>query len=82
MELYVNGTLLPTLASDSDRKEVSCHFILGQLKPAPRPPFGWASRPFVGRIDEVALYDRPLTLEEVRRHYALGAPGGGSPSGP
>jgi hypothetical protein len=82
MELYVNGTLLPTLASDSNREEVSCHFILGQLKPAPRPPFGWASRPFVGRIDEVALYDRPLTVEEVRRHYALGAPGGGSPSVP
>ena len=28
-------------------------------------------RPFVGLMDEVALYDRPLTAEEIRAHYRL-----------
>jgi hypothetical protein len=37
------------------------------------------SRPFVGLIDELALYDRPLSAEEVRRHYELGAAGAAPP---
>ena len=24
---------------------------------------------FIGEIDEVALYDRPLSAEEIRNHY-------------
>jgi hypothetical protein len=29
-------------------------------------------RPFVGRLDEVALYNHPLSIEEVRRHLQMG----------
>jgi hypothetical protein len=32
------------------------------------------SRPFVGLIDELALYNRPLAIEEIQRHYELGSP--------
>ena len=31
-------------------------------------------RPFVGLMDEVALYDRPLTIEEIQQHHRLGRP--------
>jgi hypothetical protein len=37
------------------------------------------SRPFVGLIDELALDNRPLAAEDVRRHYELGAAGERSP---
>jgi hypothetical protein len=29
--------------------------------------------PVVGRMDEVALYDHPLTVEQIRDHHRLGA---------
>ena len=29
----------------------------------------------IGRMDEVALYDRPLTIEEIRAHHRLGSAG-------
>jgi hypothetical protein len=29
------------------------------------------SRSFVGRLDELAIYDHPLSAEEVRHHYGL-----------
>jgi hypothetical protein len=81
MALYVNGAPLPALPVDPGRLTEACQFILGQLKPLPRGPESWNNRPFVGQIDELALYDRPLSAEEVRRHHALGTPGG-RPSGP
>jgi hypothetical protein len=31
----------------------------------------WTSRPFVGQMDEVALYDHPITAQEVAHHYRL-----------
>jgi hypothetical protein len=34
-------------------------------------------RPFVGRLDELAIYDRPLSSEEVRSHFRLAAPNPG-----
>ncbi|MEM9348544.1 MAG: LamG-like jellyroll fold domain-containing protein, partial [Planctomycetota bacterium] len=36
-----------------------------------RPNFKTPPRPFLGRLDEVALYDKPLTAEQVARHYSL-----------
>jgi len=71
MELYLDGATLPSLSLSSERATEACQFLVGRLK----PPGNWESRPFVGRIDELALYDRPLSAEEVRRHYGLGTPG-------
>jgi hypothetical protein len=78
MELYVNGAALPSHSISSDSETRAYRFLVGQLKPLPRPsgPGSWQIRPFIGQIDELALYDHPLSAEEVRRHYALGSPGG------
>jgi hypothetical protein len=43
-----------------------------KLRPA--APVG-LSRPFVGRLDELAVYDRPLSPVDIRRHYDLGTAG-------
>jgi hypothetical protein len=67
---------LPTepLVSGSDIATEACRLLIGRLKPVPRREGQIHSRPFVGRIDELALYNRPLTAEEVRLHFELGAP--------
>jgi hypothetical protein len=52
--------------------------LLGRLKPEPRLPGRIHSRPFVGRIDELVLYEHPLPAEEIARHYRLGGPAGRS----
>jgi hypothetical protein len=75
MELYVDGVPTQPLSTRSALATEPCRFLLGRLKPEPRPSGKVHSRPFVGRIDEIALYDRPLTYSEVRRHYELGNPG-------
>ena len=28
-------------------------------------------RPFTGQLDELAIYPRPLSVEELRRHFEL-----------
>jgi hypothetical protein len=45
------------------------------LAPGLRPVLGYDlinhSRRFVGQLDEVAIYDRALSEEEVEQHYRL-----------
>lgn len=36
---------------------------------------GWGNYPFSGIIDEVAVYNRDLTLEEIQKHYQNGLKG-------
>ena len=76
MELYLNGTGLPPISTNSGPASDPCRFFVGMLKPRPRPPQTWERRPFVGQIDEIALYERPLSVAEIRHHYALGSTGG------
>lgn len=45
-----------------------CQFLIGRLTTIPVDGVE-VSRPFVGQIDEVAIYDRPLPLAEIRRHH-------------
>jgi hypothetical protein len=72
MELYLDGVPTEPLSTRSALETEPCRFLVGRLKPEPRPDGRVHSRPFVGRIDEIALYDRPLSAEEVLRHYELG----------
>jgi hypothetical protein len=67
MELYIDGVPAPPISSHSAAAG-ACRFLLG-----------WGYRPFVGRIDELALDDRPLSAEEIRRHYEPGARREGRP---
>jgi hypothetical protein len=45
--------------------------VLGRLTTLPGQGLS-ISRNFIGRLDEVALYDRPLMPMEVREHHRLG----------
>jgi hypothetical protein len=71
MELFVDGEPAPSLSVTPEHPEMLGQFILGRLSTQPGSGIS-IDRPFVGRMDEVALYDRPLTLEEIRNHQRLG----------
>jgi hypothetical protein len=75
LELYVDGVPTQPVSPQSASATEPCRLLLGRLKPVPRPSGRVHSRPFVGLIDELALYNRPLAAEVVRRHYELGASG-------
>jgi hypothetical protein len=75
LELYVDGVPTQPVSLQSANESEPCRLLLGRLKPIPRPSGRVHSRPFIGQIDELALYNRPLTAEEVHRHYELGTAG-------
>jgi hypothetical protein len=69
MRLYIDGNLT---AEINDANELPQHLrvLIGQLHPysAVRPA---PVSPFVGEMDEVAIYDRALTEAEIESHYQL-----------
>jgi hypothetical protein len=71
MELFVDGEPAPGLSVAPDHADLPCQFLLGRLTTKPGSGVS-IDRPFVGRLDEVALYDRPLAVEEIREHHRLG----------
>jgi hypothetical protein len=74
LELYLNGELTGTAGADPDEATGPCRLVVGRLKTGPqRGPF--QVRPFVGRLDELAVHDGPLSAEDIRRHYELGTAG-------
>lgn len=77
MELFIDGEPTPPLSVDPDDADAPCQFLLGRLSTVPRHDQTWA-RPLVGQMDEVALYEHPLSIEEIRRHHRLGSRAAGS----
>jgi hypothetical protein len=81
LELYVDGKCIGTTPAklNEDRPDdaatTACRLLVGRLKRRPLPPHVSEIRAFEGRLDELAVYDRPLTPEEIRRHAGLRAPG-------
>jgi len=70
LELYVDGQLVgtsPVTAAESDA-DCACQLLVGQLKRWPLAGNADQIRPFSGRLDELAIYDRPLSLTEIQRH--------------
>ena len=65
MELYVDGELNFSAPLGADQGTAPCRLMLGQMTT------GSQSRPYFGRLDELAVYDRPLEASEVRGHYRL-----------
>jgi len=63
MELYINATNEVTLPINCTLGENPAPFTIG-LSPV------WG-RPFHGRIDQVRIYNRALTAEEVQNVYAI-----------
>jgi hypothetical protein len=70
MELFLDGTLTESMPVDPDHSTQPGQLVLGRLTRVPIHHWWW-SRPFVGQMDEVALYDHPISAEQVRRHYQL-----------
>lgn len=73
MELYVDGEPTPSLRVDPQYQNRASQLLLGRLTTLPKHHED-TSRPFVGWMDEVAIYNRPLTLEEIREHHQLRSP--------
>ena len=69
LELYYDGVLVHSLALQPDHPAVACRLVVGRRTPDPLELTD--SRGFVGRLDELALYDHPLSAEEVRHHFQM-----------
>jgi hypothetical protein len=68
IELFMDGQLSASLSIRSEHSDVPCQLVLGRL--TSRPGSGLSiDRPFVGRLDEVALYERALAPEEIQEHH-------------
>jgi hypothetical protein len=67
MRLYVDGALGGE-AQDASRLPHGMRLLIGKLYPGRRV------RPFIGQLDELAIYDRTLSPEEIARHYRLVRP--------
>jgi hypothetical protein len=78
LELYLNGELTGTAQADPGGATGPCRLVVGRLKTGPERGH-FQIRPFVGRVDELAVYDHPLSPSEVRRHYELGTVGKAAP---
>jgi hypothetical protein len=79
LELYVDGQLVGTTPARPDAAEDEpatgpCQLLVGRLKQWSAPPDYLDIRPFEGRLDELAVYDRPLGADEIRRHADLRRP--------
>jgi len=64
LKLYLNGELVQQV-SDPEPTPLGLQLVMGQLYTETVERF------FIGHVDEVAIYDRPLTDKEVRRRYEL-----------
>ncbi|HEY1186393.1 MAG TPA: LamG-like jellyroll fold domain-containing protein [Gemmata sp.] len=79
LELYVNGTRVAVGASLGPALP-PCRVLLGALYATPDGKACF-HRPFVGTLDEVAVYGRSLSPVAIRRHYQLGHPHPTAPAG-
>ena len=64
IQLFLDGTLAGETKLDSTPQPFPCRVVFGRIKDIPTPD----ARAFVGRMDEIALYDRPLKPDEIRAH--------------
>lgn len=69
LELFLDGEPDRSTTLDPDHPTVLCRLVVGRRTPDPHDPQD--RRPFVGRLDELAIYDHPLTHDQVRAHYRL-----------
>ena len=64
MRLYVNGELVGE-GQDTNTLPSGLRLLVGRLYPSR------GVRPFIGQLDELALYDRALSPEEIFKHYRI-----------
>jgi bifunctional DNA-binding transcriptional regulator/antitoxin component of YhaV-PrlF toxin-antitoxin module len=66
LELYVDGQRVGTTPAKHGAATTACQLLVGRLKQWQQHPS--EVRAFEGRLDELAVYDRPLTPQEIQRH--------------
>jgi hypothetical protein len=87
LELYVDGERVGTSPAKLNAKDpndpatTACRLLVGRLKQRSGPQYTNEIRAFEGRLDELAVYNRPLRPEEIQRHASLRA-GIVAPPGP
>src|SRR5260221_13261254 len=69
MRLFVDGRLAAK-AKDTASTAEDLRILMGQLYSFTTGPNAGV-RPFVGELAEVAIYDKPLTADDVARHIKL-----------
>jgi hypothetical protein len=60
---YVNGALDKTISSSISPLNDMCNMVFGNIAP------GFAAQPFNGAIDDIGIWNRPLTLCEIQDLY-------------
>ncbi len=71
MELYINGRLAGTAEAGAEVPAAAYRCLIGRLKQVGEGDNA-TTRAFVGQIDELALYERPLAAEEIAQHATAG----------
>ena len=68
IRLYLDGVALPTDPGQGTSPLKASHktWIIGKQA-------GFSGNAFIGSLDEVAIYDRALTADQISRHYLIGA---------
>jgi hypothetical protein len=66
MRLYINGELSAE-GEDTNELPTGLRLLVGRLYPTSSR----SVRPFIGQLDELAVYDRALTPKEIAKHYEL-----------
>jgi hypothetical protein len=69
LDLFYDGVLDSSMPLAPDHPALSCRLVVGRRATDPLELHD--VRPFVGRLDELAIYDHPLSADEVRQHYQL-----------
>ena len=64
MRLYINGEFAGE-GEDTSKLPRGLRLLVGRLYPERQ------IRPFKGQLDELALYDRALSIDEIQSHYRL-----------
>jgi hypothetical protein len=67
MRLYINGDLVAE-GVDPSPLPTGLRLLVGKLYPSS------GDRPFIGQLDELALYNRALRPEEISKHFHLVRP--------
>jgi hypothetical protein len=66
MKLYINGELVGE-GRDTNELPTGLRLLIGRLY----PDSSRSVRPFIGQLDELAIYDRALSPEEIAKHFQL-----------
>jgi hypothetical protein len=70
MQIYLNGRAIGPAITDAKPQSRECILQLGCLEYRPEQDPAKLRRPFSGRMAEVAVYDRPLSEQEILNHSA------------